>query len=395
MKNLIYVLIFLVFAGYVNAQWVQMSNGMGINKTVSSLAALGTNIFAGTDNSAGGIYLSTNNGTSWTQNGLTSEDVACLLVSGTNIFAGTDNHGVVLSTNNGVSWSQTSLSTQKVNSLASFGTNLFAGTLNNGGVYLSTNSGVTWMQTSLNNMNVYPVLTIGTNVLAGTGTGVYISTNTGTTWSQTALNNKAVIALNANGTNIFAGTYQNGVYLSTNNSTSWTQTSLNNRNVYSLASSGLNIFAGTDSFGVYVSNNNGTTWTQRNEGLNLSVYSFCILSNYIYAGTGNSVFRRLLTELIGIKQLSCIIPDKFSLSQNFPNPFNPTTNIKFDLPKKGLVTLNIFDALGREVATLVNEQLAPGTYETTFDASAHPSGIYFYKLTAGDFTDTKRMILLK
>ncbi|HEY5534285.1 MAG TPA: YCF48-related protein [Ignavibacteria bacterium] len=85
----------------------------------------------------------------------------------------------------------------------------------------------------------------------------------------------------------------------------------------------------------------------------------------------------------------------FKLFQNFPNPFNPSTNIKYDLPKSGFVKLVIYDVLGKEIAILVNEKQSPGTYEATFNASQFSSGVYFYKLTTDGFNDTKRMILLK
>ena len=89
------------------------------------------------------------------------------------------------------------------------------------------------------------------------------------------------------------------------------------------------------------------------------------------------------------------IPDKYSLSQNYPNPFNPVTTIKFDIPKDNFVTLKIYDMLGREVATLVNNKLSGGTYSLNWNASQFTSGIYFYKIQAGEFTDVKRMILVK
>lgn len=96
-----------------------------------------------------------------------------------------------------------------------------------------------------------------------------------------------------------------------------------------------------------------------------------------------------------IKKLSGEIPLLFSLHQNFPNPFNPTTNIKFDIPKTGLVVLKVFDATGREIATLVNELLSAGTYETTLDGSELPSGIYFYRLATDKFSEIKKMIVIK
>ena len=87
--------------------------------------------------------------------------------------------------------------------------------------------------------------------------------------------------------------------------------------------------------------------------------------------------------------------EQYLLSQNFPNPFNPSTIITFQIPKTGLVTLKIYDVLGRQVTTLVNEELNVGKHETVFDASRISSGIYFYQLKAGSFVQTKKMILIK
>ena len=89
------------------------------------------------------------------------------------------------------------------------------------------------------------------------------------------------------------------------------------------------------------------------------------------------------------------IPDKFSLSQNYPNPFNPTTKIDYAIPKNGFVTLKIYDVLGREVKTLVNENKTPGNYSIDFNGSEFSSGVYFYKLESKGFSDVKRMILIK
>jgi hypothetical protein len=89
------------------------------------------------------------------------------------------------------------------------------------------------------------------------------------------------------------------------------------------------------------------------------------------------------------------IPDNFSLSQNYPNPFNPSTNIKYQITDNKFVTLKVYDILGKEVATLVNEKQNAGTYEATFDGSKLTSGIYFYKLTCEDFSETKKMLMIK
>ena len=88
-------------------------------------------------------------------------------------------------------------------------------------------------------------------------------------------------------------------------------------------------------------------------------------------------------------------PISFTLKQNYPNPFNPTTEIKYQLSENTLVMLRVFDVLGREVATVVNEQKPAGNYTTTFNAAGLASGIYFYRLDAGSFTQTKKMVLMK
>ncbi len=101
------------------------------------------------------------------------------------------------------------------------------------------------------------------------------------------------------------------------------------------------------------------------------------------------------TTPVGIKMISTTIPNKFELCQNYPNPFNPTTKIIFKVKDSRLVTLKIYDAIGREVSTLINEKLSAGEYETSFDAEGLTSGVYFYKLEAGDFLQVRKMALIR
>lgn len=107
------------------------------------------------------------------------------------------------------------------------------------------------------------------------------------------------------------------------------------------------------------------------------------------------VIRYVVSTPTGVINISKEIPDGFKLSQNYPNPFNPKTNIKYQIPWNSFVSLKVFNNIGQEVAVLVNESLSPGTYETAFDASKYPSGVYYYKLTADGFSETKRMVLIK
>ena len=101
------------------------------------------------------------------------------------------------------------------------------------------------------------------------------------------------------------------------------------------------------------------------------------------------------TTMDAIEQLSGSVPMYFKIYQNYPNPFNPISKIKFDIAKLGNVKLTIYDVLGREITNLVNERLQPGTYETEWDGSNYSSGVYFYKLITPEFTQTRKMVLVK
>lgn len=125
----------------------------------------------------------------------------------------------------------------------------------------------------------------------------------------------------------------------------------------------------------------------------LNVYSCGSASQYGYNNLNFITIK--YSQPIGIEKNSNQIISKFELSQNYPNPFNPNTEIEYDLPKSTFVKLTIYDVLGNEVKTLVNEKQNAGSYNVEFDGSKLPSGVYFYKITAGDFTAVKKMVLVK
>lgn len=98
---------------------------------------------------------------------------------------------------------------------------------------------------------------------------------------------------------------------------------------------------------------------------------------------------------IGIINQNSEVPGEYQLYQNYPNPFNPSTQIKFDLPNTGFVKMTIYDIIGNELVTLVNQQLKAGKYSVNWDAANYPTGVYMYKITSGNFTATKKMMLVK
>jgi hypothetical protein len=364
---------------------------------IYSFTALGNNIFAGSDS---GVYISTNNGTNWTKTTLNNKLVYSLATLGTIIYAGTSSSGVYSSSNNGSNWTQTSLNTQTIYALTVNGNTIFAGASGNG-VYISTNNGTNWTQNSLSSHSVVSIAASGSNIFAGTSIyGIYRSTNSGVNWAQTSMNSSTLKALALNSSYYFAGAYSlsgsNGFYRSTDGGT-WTLSGLNSINVLSLGISGYNTFAGTEN-GVYLSTNNGTNWIIKNQGFTSvpHIEAILIFNNYVFIGTyGESVWRRTLAESIGINNISTEIPSAYFLNQNYPNPFNPSTTIKFAIAKNDYTSIRVFDILGKEVATLVNEKLSAGTYSVDWDASDFPSGVYIYRLQTNRFTETKRMTLIK
>ena len=141
----------------------------------------------------------------------------------------------------------------------------------------------------------------------------------------------------------------------------------------------------------------GDTWIQNNNTESRGLYSICFINDNTgwVCGADAVIIKTTTGGTIGIQQISTSLPDKYYLSQNYPNPFNPNTVISFQLPAAGFVKLKVFDLLGREVANLVNENLSAGSYKYDFNASALPSGIYFYNLETENFSETKKMVLVK
>jgi len=413
MKKIL-VLLSMLVAMNASGQWVNLNNPSSYKRIVC-LASSGTNLYAATYGD--GVFLSTNSGINWTtvNNGLNEIDLYehSISFSGTNTYLATQFSGVLLSTNNGTNWTsiRNGLPNVGIYAFKVFGTNLFAGT---DGVYLSTNNGTSWISTGLTNLSIFSLAVLGTSLYAGTSNGsVYVTTNNGINWNSVSngLPNQAIYALTVSGANLFAGIAGGGVFLSTNNGTSWNAVNngLTNLNVRTFVVLETNLIAGTGR-GVFLSTNEGANWLSKNQGFDSIplIDALLIKDGNLFAGTcltlpiipGGyyevySIWRRSLSEIIGIQNISTETPSKYSLLQNYPNPFNPITNVKFSIVNAGQVKLIVYDVQGREVQTLVNERLQPGTYEAAFDGSMQNSGVYFYKLVTDGFSETKKMLLIK
>ncbi len=373
---------------------------------VSSLSIDSTTgyIFAGT--SGDGIYGSGDNGDNWTQIGFANMDVNLITINSSgHIFLqanplGWNNGSVYRSTDNGANWTETSLTEKRIGSLAINSYDyVYAGT--DSGVYYSTDNGDIWSHIAFVDTFSSPIaFNSNDHIFVGTGyDGVFRSTDNGNSWTQTGLVDTAIssFAVNSND-HIFVGSAMGGaVFRSTDNGNLWIQTSLNNTDINFLAINSLDhVFAGSFS-GVYRSINNGDTWTQINSGLtNHDVGSLAINPDgYIFAGIWNEgIYRSTQSTITNINETDQVI-HSLVLKQNYPNPFNPNTTIEFSLPKTEFITLKIYNTLGQEVATLISKKMTPGNHKYTWDASTFASGVYYYRVEAGEYVKIKKLILLR
>jgi len=266
----------------------------------------------------------------------------------------------------------------------------YSGTYNQSGSFINDNTGV-----------------VAYSKIAHPNNYTYISrtTNSGASWTQVHSSTAYTIFEDGdlvNSTVYIA--YIGGLFRSADSGLTWQIRNISsyNLNAIDFLTESCGFYCG-DENELYKTSNSGVSWQFIVTDTVTTFYDiyFPDLHTGYVCGTNGVIFKTTDAGCpIGITQTGNEIPKEFSLYQNYPNPFNPVTMIHFDIPaSKGsgeiAAMLTIYDALGREISTLINEKLSPGTYETEWDASYYPSGVYFYKLTAGDYTKTKKMILIK
>ncbi len=247
-----------------------------------------------------------------------------------------------------------------------------------------------------------------TGWICGQSGTLYKTINGGTAWIQQSqspsINFEKILFINSK-TGIVVGS-GGSISKTTNGGTNWISKQSNlTTKINSLCFYSPDLFwAAGDAGKIIKSSNSGETWFLQNTNNAAVTFNdiFFPSKDTGYAVTSEGVMYKTLNSggITFIQPISIETPNHFSLSQNYPNPFNPTTKIKFSLPRPSeggerAVRLEIYDILGREVTTLVNEQLKPGTYEVRWDASNEPSGVYYYKLITDVYTETKKMMLVK
>jgi hypothetical protein len=422
-----YILLF--FASYVvtaSAQWNEIPQ-LKYSNIYCILTTNDSTLFVGGDNML--LMRSTDGGSTWTNvmgQGIEVDTVLSLAEGCGYIFTGANGvESVYRSTDNGETWSTANNGLPPyaaINELITAGSTLYAAT--DRGIYSSDDSSGHWkIDTAGLSLNqLYPGQNGGTVGIALAGSklytikkswgSVYTSPTDNISWTQIAADIlHEGYAITAIDTNVFIATQQ-GIYLYDINRSTWLSrnnglpiddtiylvscilTKIDNLLFAYLESSSLYSYGK----GIYVTSNLGLMWTHVNDSIfsNTSISAMVANRKYLFAGTQSGGWRISIADVVtSVHNDRTLMPTGYSLYQNYPNPFNPSTTISFCVPSKSFVTLKVYDIIGREVVTLVDQEISAGFYAQQWNAINVSSGVYFYRLQAGSFTETKKLVLLK
>jgi photosystem II stability/assembly factor-like uncharacterized protein len=434
--------------------WSAAINGLD-NQDVYAIAGVGNDVLVGTYG-GGGVFLSSDSGVSWrpTNEGLTAIKYTDIVGDSTTLYVSTlgTAGGVFRSTDSGSSWKRVThgLSQTNLSHLAVSGNKLYAGTYGGGvALFSSTNKGDDWIVDTVG-LTGHAVNAIygatgfgpGAPVLVGTDSGLFVYSNNERTWLY-RLSGSYPWCITARGAMLFAGGFD-VLYRSTDAGTSWSpcKTKPFDEGFRSIAATSSAVYANSSSYGLYRSTNDGDTWSNITKGLrypgvnSLAAYDSLLfaatpgglfwssnmgtewklvgapfgnpdaslakiigLNVYATLATNNTFYRCSLstvqTVLPVVAQPGAPIPYSYAVEQNYPNPFNPSTTIRYALPRRSHVLLTVFNTLGQQVAVLQNGEQAAGYHDVRFDGSGLASGVYFYRLQAGDFAQTRKLLILK
>lgn len=399
MKILNVFFLAVIFASTSFSQWTQTF--LCGDDNINAIVRAGNYLFAGTDYNA--VWRSADDGLTWTKmdNGITESHYNALIYAFNKLFVGTD-YGIYQSTDLGTSWSKinnTGFDWNTVNYFQFDGTILFVATFGDG-VFKSTD-GITFTEinTGLPTEYIYNLQLKNGKLFAGlSGSGVFVTTNNGSSWSaaNTGIESRSIKALTVSNNSLFVGsTY--GIYRSDNDGGSWTQVS-SLLEAESFAVYGNYIFSGNYIYGIWCSSDNGANWIDicaTSGPTDQTIRAILIDNGYIHTGDEDGkMYRRPLSQVTSLANDFSGV-SSFTLEQNFPNPFNPNTTIKFTLPTDGNITLKIFSISGELVTTAAEEFYKAGEHIINLDAEGLSGGTYFYQLFSGDVILTKKMILLK
>jgi photosystem II stability/assembly factor-like uncharacterized protein len=390
----------------------------------------------------------------WEQAGLSNKWIAALVDKNNSIFAGSDSI-IFRSMNSGASWDTLArLNSHYISILTNFNNVLFVG--NSRGVYgtsppttcifRSINNGISWDSVYAEVLGTTQIQAYGGNIFANADGQLIRSTDDGLNWEVIQILSGEIISIASNDKFLFVSVAQDSIYRSDDNGitlislgnglpsfTNWSLVAKEDTiytvsdSIYMSIDNGENwvsisqgfpddktpfglyyfrnyLFVTTMDNHIYMTSLSNINWVNVSEGLvvtgHASIYILILHKNYIFAGTHSGVWRRPLLQLVSLDFNNSFLIDEFKLEQNYPNPLNPVTNIRYQVPKETSVIIEIFNVLGQKVRTLVNEFKAEGYYTFVWDGKDDfeqplSSGIYLYRMTAGEFVNVKKMIMLR
>ena len=390
------------------AQWQQLT---GAPTEIISLLFSRTALYAVT---SGGVYKSTDEGVDWvpSDSGVAVDSLGKIFAfsigeSDSSLLVSTwlDSGIIYRSTDEGRFWMKVGANSRGVSSFVHRGNNTYACAPLQ--ILKSTDDGAHWLQTSDTTISSMAFAATDSFLFSGGANGVYRSSDDGKSWDRTDLNNDFIISLAANDTEVFAGSDFGGVQHSTDQGVTWTKGDTDSLFNSSLLLYEREVFDGTD-HGMYRSTDRGSHWV--NIGLKATgesgpivVGSTAVSGIHVFAVTnsGAKLWALPLSSLTGVA-LEKRFPASWSLEQNYPDPFNPTTTISYYLTSESRVKLVVYNILGEIVGVIVDGEQSAGYKQVRWNASLWASGVYFYRLEVNSvsnrgktFMSVKKMLLIR
>lgn len=412
MKKLLYILFLIPFAASSQGWFIQTTFNPA--QSLQAVRFWDTNTGYTTAPLYNGsnfcIHKTTNAGANWTDqnSGYTSMRFMAIWISHPDTVYMSGNDGIIIKTVNGGNNWVTVYSEPTLQLWGMFFVNSLTGFTSGstGRIMKTTNAGANWFnvtsptQTSLN--SIY-FINENTGFISGYAIALK-TTNQGGSWINM---NAPYISGFENFREIYFFNENLGLYVSdagrivktTNSGVNWTL--VNSGTTQSLFgvrfTDALTGFACGNSGTIIRTTDGGDNWTPQTSPLNeihTDVWFTSANTGYISTWSGK-ILKTTNGGVTFVNQISSEVPGEYGLEQNYPNPFNPETRLRFQLPKSDFVKLAVFDITGRELEILLNEELKPGVYEFSWNASEYPSGVYFYSISAGNYISTKKMVLVR
>jgi photosystem II stability/assembly factor-like uncharacterized protein len=313
---------------------------------------------------------------------------------------------ILRTTNGGATWTkQLSGTTNLLNSVSCTDANTATSVGMLGTILHTTDGGASWTEQSSGvtvTLNSVSFTDANTGTAVGDGGTILRTVNGGSTWTkQTSHESARLLALSFGNASTCTAVGEFGIILrTTDGGATWTSQSGGIAyDLWEVSFTDANTGTAVGASGSIVrTTNGGATWTRQSSGTISTLYGVSFTSANIgtAVGEGGVILRTTSGGVTWVEEnRQAQVPLQFSLNQNFPNPFNPATTIKFQVPSSGHVTLKVYAVLGQELATLVNQELTPGDYSVTWNAAEFASGVYLYRLQAGEFVRIRKLVLQK